>query len=55
LPADAGKVPINPTYAIRNAIIEALDPSKAPSKPKSFATMTEEEKSAMRKLYEKKL
>jgi hypothetical protein len=54
LSPDAGAVPINPTYIIRNAINDALDPTKAPSKPKTFVTMTEQEKETMRKLYEKK-
>jgi hypothetical protein len=51
---DVGKVPINPTLIVRNAINDALDPTKAPSKPKTFAQMTDEEKAEMRRLYEKK-
>lgn len=44
----------DPHRFIRARINEALDPTKAPSKPKTFAEMTDEEKAEMRRLYERK-
>jgi hypothetical protein len=33
---------------------DALDPTKAPSKPKAFSQMSDAEREEMRKLYERK-
>jgi hypothetical protein len=51
---DAGTIPRDPSRVIGKQIRDALDPTKAPSKPKTFAEMTEAERQEMRKLYEKK-
>lgn len=50
---DAGYIN-DPTRIIRNQINDALDPTKAPSKPKTWAQMTESERAEMRRLYEGK-
>ena len=42
----------SPTGRIGMAIAAALDPTRAPSKVKTFADMTDEEKEEMRRLYE---
>jgi hypothetical protein len=44
----------NPVVRIGQAISDALDPVKAPSRGRSFADMTPEEREEMRKRYEKK-
>jgi hypothetical protein len=50
---DAGRGASDPTNILRRSIQEALDPTKAPSKPKTFAEMTESERAEMRRLYAK--
>ena len=40
-------------HKLRNRILEALDPTKAGSKVRTLADMTEEEKETIRKRYEK--
>lgn len=52
-----GPIQLDPITAIRRAYARAIappDPTAAPSKPKTWADMTEEEKAEMRRLYEKK-
>lgn len=49
--ADAGRSCDDPTNMLRRQLRDALDPSKATSKPKTFADMTEAEKAEMRRLY----
>lgn len=44
----------DPARLISRSIRDALDPTKAPSKPKTFAQMSEAEKAEMRRLYEGK-
>jgi len=51
-PGGGGHAATWPNY--RAAVDEALDPTKAPSKPKTFAEMTEAERAEMRRLYERK-
>lgn len=41
----------NPLHGIAKAISDALDPTRAPSKGRSFKDMTDEERAAMKKLY----
>lgn len=43
----------NPADAVSKAISDALDPTKAPSKPKTFSQMSEAEREEMRRLYER--
>lgn len=50
---DAGYSGDDPTTVLRKQIRDALDPSKAPSKPKTFAQMSEAEREEMRMFYER--
>lgn len=43
----------DPARLVARSIEDALDPAKAPSKPKTWAQMTESERSEMRRLYER--
>ena len=45
---------LDPARVLAFGIRDALDPSKAPSKLKTFADMTESERAEMRRLYEGK-
>lgn len=45
---------LDPTTTVAYGIRDALDPTKASSKPKTFSAMTDEEKAEMRRLYEGK-
>lgn len=44
----------HPGERLGEAITNALDPTRAPGKVKTFAEMTPEEREEMRRLYEKK-
>lgn len=49
---------LHPITSVRRAYAAAVappDPAKTPSKPKTWADMTEAEREEMRRLYEKKL
>lgn len=45
---------LDPATTIAYGIRDALDPSKASGKPKTFSEMNDEEKAEMRRLYEGK-
>lgn len=50
---DAGIIPRDPSRFIGKQIRDALDPTKAPSKPKTFAEMSDAEREEMCRLYER--